>query len=86
MGGAVHQRTSGAGSFNASGFELGAKIGIGAFEAVAYGFDASGLGLSTVGALYLSPFGKTDGKGYFVQGDLYGGQDQVRPQLRREPR
>ena len=66
--GAIHQRTSGAGSFNASGFELGAKIGIGAFEAVAYGFDASGLGLSTVGALYLSPFGKTDGKGYFVQG------------------
>ena len=47
---------------------LGAKIGISAFEAVAYGFDASGLGLSTVGALYLSPFGKTDGKGYFVQG------------------
>jgi hypothetical protein len=66
--GAVHQRTSGAGSFDANGFELGAKVGIGAFEAVAYGFDASGLGLSTVGALYLSPFGKTDGKGYFVQG------------------
>ena len=66
--GAIHQRTSGAGSFNASGFELGAKIGIGAFEAVAYGFDASGLGLSTVGALFLSPFGKNDGRGYFVQG------------------
>jgi predicted porin len=66
--GAVHQRTSGAGSFNASGVELGARLGIGAFEAVVYGFDASGLGLSTVGALYLSPFGKTDGKGYFVQG------------------
>jgi len=49
--GAVHQRTSGTGSFNASGFELGAKVGIGAFEAVAYGFDASGLGLSTVGAM-----------------------------------
>ena len=66
--GAIHQRTSGAGSFNASGFELGAKVGIGAFEAVAYGFDASGLGLSTVGALFLSPFGKNDGRGYFVQG------------------
>ena len=66
--GAIHQRTSGAGSFNASGFELGAKIGIGAFEAVAYGFDASGLGLSTVGALFLSPFAKNDGRGYFVQG------------------
>ena len=66
--GAIHQRTSGAGSFNASGFELGAKLGIGAFEAVAYGFDASGLGLSTVGALFLSPFAKNDGRGYFVQG------------------
>ena len=66
--GAIHQRTSGAGSFNATGFELGAKIGIGAFEAVAYGFDASGLGLSTVGALFLSPFAKNDGRGYFVQG------------------
>jgi predicted porin len=66
--GAIHQRTSGAGSFNASGFELGAKVGIGAFEAVAYGFDASGLGLSTVGALFLSPFAKNDGKGYFLQG------------------
>ena len=66
--GAIHRRTSGAGSFNASGFELGAKVGIGAFEAVAYGFDASGLGLSTVGALFLSPFAKNDGRGYFVQG------------------
>ncbi len=66
--GAIHQRTSGAGSFNANGFELGAKVGLGAFEFVAYGFDASGLGLSTVGALYLSPFAKTDGKGYFLQG------------------
>ena len=66
--GAIHQRTSGAGSFNASGFEFGAKVGIGAFEAVAYGFDASGLGLSTVGALFLSPFAKNDGRGYFVQG------------------
>lgn len=66
--GAVHQRTSGTGSFNANGFELGAKVGIGAFEAVAYGFDASGLGLSTVGAMYFSPFAKTDGKGYFLQG------------------
>ena len=66
--GAIHQRTSGAGSFNASGFELGAKVGIGAFEAVAYGFDASGLGRATVGALFLSPFAKNDGRGYFVQG------------------
>ena len=66
--GAIHQRTSGAGSFNASGFELGAKVGLGAFEFVAYGFDASGLGLSTVGALFFSPFAKNDGKGYFLQG------------------
>ncbi|MBP7443160.1 MAG: porin [Thauera sp.] len=66
--GAIHQRTSGAGSFNASGVELGAKVGLGAFEFVAYGFDASGLGLSTVGALFLSPFAKNDGRGYFVQG------------------
>ena len=66
--GAIDQRTSGAGSFNASGVELGAKVGLGAFEFVAYGFDASGLGLSTVGALFLSPFAKNDGRGYFVQG------------------
>ena len=68
--GAIHQRTSGAGSFNASGVELGAKVGLGAFEFVAYGFDASGLGLATTGALFYSPTrtGETDGKGYFLQG------------------
>lgn len=75
--GMVHQSTSGAGSYNANGIELGAKLGIGDFEAVAYGFDASGLGLATVGALYFSPFQKTDGKGYFVQGTYKFGKTKV---------
>ncbi|MBD5804917.1 hypothetical protein AZOA_43630 [Azoarcus sp. Aa7] len=75
--GYVHQGTSGDGSFDANGYELGAKIGIGNFEAVAYGFDAKGLGLSTVGALYFSPFEKTTGKGYFVQGTYKFGKTKV---------
>lgn len=75
--GFIHQGTSGEGSFDASGYELGAKVGIGNFEAVAYGFDAKGLGLSTVGALYFSPFEKTKGKGYFVQGTYKFGKTKV---------
>ncbi|WP_169142501.1 porin [Aromatoleum toluolicum] len=75
--GYIHQGTSGDGSFDASGYELGAKIGLGNFEAVAYGFDAKGLGLSTVGALYFSPFEKTKGKGYFVQGTYKFGKTKV---------
>ncbi|PXW97965.1 porin-like protein [Sphaerotilus hippei] len=59
-------------AFNARGFELGAKAGVGDFEALAYGFTGKGLGLSTVGAQF---FGGSDGagnrtesKGYFLQG------------------
>lgn len=58
--------------FRAEGQEIGAKVGIGNFEAVAYTFGAKGLGLSTVGAQF---FGGSDGngnrtesKGYFLQG------------------
>ncbi|HJV25423.1 MAG TPA: porin [Aromatoleum sp.] len=75
--GAVHQTTSGTGSFDANGYELGGKLGIGNFEAVAYGFRGKGLGLSTVGALYFSPFEKTEGKGYFVQGTYKFGKTKV---------
>jgi predicted porin len=75
--GAIHQTTNGAGSFDATGYELGAKVGLGNFEAVAYGFDAKGLGLSTVGALFFSPFGKTDGKGWFAQGTYKFGKTKV---------
>jgi len=59
-------------SFNAHGFELGAKAGIGDFEAVAYGFTGKGLGISTVGAQFLGGSdgagNRTDSKGYFLQG------------------
>jgi len=75
--GGIHQTTSGTGSFDATGFELGAKLGLGNFEAVAYGFDGKGLGLSTVGALFFSPFEKTKGKGYFVQGTYKFGKTKV---------
>lgn len=68
FGGLIHQSTSGTGSFDARGFELGAKLGLGDFEAVAYGFDTKGLGLATTGALFFSPHGKSKGRGYFVQG------------------
>lgn len=75
--GGVHQATSGDGSFDASGFELGGKFGFGNFEAVAYGFTGDGLGLATVGALYFSPFEKTRGEGYFVQGTYKFGKTKV---------
>jgi predicted porin len=59
-------------SFTASGYEIGAKAGFGNFEAVAYGFTGSGLGLSTVGAQFFGGSNgagnKTDSKGYFLQG------------------
>ena len=42
-----------------------------------YGFDADGLGLATVGALFFSPFEKTEGKGYFVQGTYKFGKTKV---------
>lgn len=67
-GGVLYQSTSGTSSFNARGFEAGAKVAFGDFEAVAYGFDGDGIGLSTVGALFFSPFLKTEAKGYFLQG------------------
>ena len=75
--GGVHQTTSGDGSFDARGLELGAKLGFGNFEAVAYGFDGKGLGLSTVGALFFSPFEETKGRGYFVQGTYKFGKTKV---------
>jgi hypothetical protein len=59
-------------SFTANGFELGGKVGLGNFEAVAYAFTGSGLGLSTVGAQFYggsnNAGNKTDSKGYFLQG------------------
>lgn len=58
-------------SFTANGFEVGAKAGFGNFEAVAYGFTGSGLGLSTVGAQFFGGSNgagnKTDSEGYFLQ-------------------
>jgi len=75
--GGVHQTTSGDGSFDARGLELGAKLGFGNFEAVAYGFDGKGLGLATVGALFFSPFEETKGRGYFVQGTYKFGKTKV---------
>ncbi|GAB1424583.1 hypothetical protein MASR2M16_18170 [Thauera terpenica] len=64
-------------TFAARGFELGGKIAFGKFEATAYGFDGKGLGLSTVGALFHSPFGETDSRGYFVQGAYNFGKTKV---------
>ena len=68
-------------SFTATGYELGAKAGIGNFEAVAYAFSGSGLGLSTVGAQF---FGGSDGagsktqsQGYFLQGTYKFGDTKV---------
>ncbi|PKO93717.1 MAG: porin [Betaproteobacteria bacterium HGW-Betaproteobacteria-10] len=59
-------------SFTASGYELGAKASFGNFEALAYGFGGSGLGLSTVGAQFFAGSNgagdKTDSQGYFLQG------------------
>jgi len=76
-GGAVSQSTScsvspcATKSFSATGFEVGAKAAIGNFEAVAYGFTGSGLGLSTVGAQFFNGSdgngNKTDSRGYFLQ-------------------
>ena len=59
-------------SFNATGFEVGAKASFGNFEALAYGFKGNGLGLSTVGAQFFGGSNgagnKTDSQGYFLQG------------------
>lgn len=64
-------------TFAARGFELGGKIAFGKFEATVYGFDGKGLGLSTVGALFHSPAGETDSRGYFVQGAYNFGKTKV---------
>lgn len=64
-------------TFAAQGVELGAKMTFGNFEAVAYGFSGQGMGLSTVGALYFSPYGETDSEGYFVQGTYKFGDTKV---------
>lgn len=57
--------------FTANGYELGAKAGMGNFEALLYGFKGNGLGLSTVGAQFFGGSdgagNKTDSKGYFAQ-------------------
>lgn len=58
--------------FRAEGQEIGAKVGMGNFEAVAYTFAAKGLGLSTTGAQFYGGSdgngNRTDSKGYFLQG------------------
>jgi predicted porin len=68
-------------SFTATGYELGAKAGFGNFEAVAYGFSGSGLGLSTVGAQFFGGSNgkgdKTDSMGYFLQGTYKFGATKV---------
>lgn len=86
-GGAVTQTTSCAvspcatSSYTATGYELGAKAGIGNFEAVAYAFSGSGLGLSTVGAQFFGGSNgagnKTDSDGYFLQGTYKFGATKV---------
>ena len=67
--------------FTASGYELGAKAGIGNFEALAYSFMGKGLGLSTVGAQFFGGSNgagnKTDSHGYFLQGTYKFGATKV---------
>lgn len=80
-GGFVHQSIDSGpaklDTFSARGFELGAKVGIGNFEALAYAFDSKGLGLTNVGAQFYSPFGETKGKGYFAQGTYKFGKTKI---------
>lgn len=68
-------------SYTANGFEFGAKAGFGNFEAVAYGFSGSGLGLSTVGAQFFGGSNgagnKTDSEGFFLQGSYKFGATKV---------
>lgn len=85
--GAISQTTSCANSpcanqsFSANGFEFGAKGGIGNFEALAYLFNGSGLGLSTIGAQFFGGSNgagnKTDSQGYFLQGTYKFGDTKV---------
>lgn len=64
-------------AFNATGLEFGGKAAIGNFEALAYGFTGSGLGLSTVGAQFNGGSdghgNKTESRGYFLQGTYKAG-------------
>ncbi|HET9652084.1 MAG TPA: porin [Usitatibacter sp.] len=73
----VTQNTSGAGSQRAEGFEAGAKVGVGPFQGVLYGFEGRGLGASTVGAQFFLPTdaeGKRQkSRGYFAQGTFQAG-------------
>lgn len=93
-GGLISQRTScsnisfggnscaGVNTFSAFGDELGVKVGVGNFEAVAYAFTAKGLGLSTVGALFLAGGNAATGErvkssGQFLQGTYKFGDTKV---------
>ncbi|HEX5803897.1 MAG TPA: porin [Azospira sp.] len=66
---------------SATGYELGGKIGIGNFEALAYAFRGRGLGLSTIGAQFLGGSDgagdKTDSAGHFLQGTYKFGATKV---------
>lgn len=57
--------------FDANGFELGGKVGIGAAEGVLYAFNGKGLGQSTVGAQFLgggdAAGNRTTSNGYLAQ-------------------
>lgn len=75
--GLVHQNTScgndpcASESFNATGYELGAKAGVGGLQGLVYVFSGKGLGLSTVGAQFLgggdAAGNRTRSDGHFVQ-------------------
>ena len=85
--GAVSQTTScsnspcASQSYSANGFEFGAKGAVGNFEALAYAFSGSGLGLSTIGAQFFGGSNgagnKTDSQGYFLQGTYKFGDTKV---------
>ncbi len=68
-------------SFTANGQEIGAKIGFGNFEAVAYAFGGDGLGLSTVGAQFLGGANaagvRVKSDGHFLQGTYKFGATKV---------
>ena len=59
-------------SFSATGMELGGKVALGDFEAVAYAFRARAWACPTVGAQFFGGSNragnKTDSQGYFLQG------------------
>ena len=80
-GGVVHQSTDGGvadtPTFNARGFELGAKVGYGNFEAVVVRLRRQGPGPVHRGRTVFLPFGETDGQGYFLQGTYKFGKTKV---------